>query len=391
MNNPVLIYDPVPFKGGSKKVIKTIIGQLPSDMEVWVLSNDGQSWSEEASDNVHVITLFSPQCLQNKTTGFLFFLKHVVYLFSLIVTLILGLIKTKKIIKIIGLSGPSVDFSLYLLNSMINIDIIQFIQGNIAPSKVAGFGLTKAKRVFYLPSTHDSMVQAIKCYRGNDFQKCNKKLEENKFTPFINGIDFSTIKVKEPSKANDKTSTNVTNNVSFLWAASLLRWKRIDLFIDAISELNSRYGNSHEYVANVCYIQPQTDAYLDAEQLAQFKQTNNIQWYRDPRDLNDIRSRSSVFISTSEHEPFGLSILEAMAAGLAIVIPADNAYWDQHLTDGVDCIKFIPNNSESLTKALTRLVDEPEFLLQIAEQAQCTAQQYDHISCYSFILKSLLN
>jgi hypothetical protein len=102
----VLIYDPVPYKGGSKKVMKSIIAELPSNIQVWVISNDNDSWCDVSNNNVHFVSLFSPQWLQSKTTGFFYFIKHFVYLFSLIA----NMIKLKRFTKIIGFSGPNVDF-----------------------------------------------------------------------------------------------------------------------------------------------------------------------------------------------------------------------------------------------------------------------------------------
>lgn len=370
MTNRVLIYDPVPFKGGSKKVMKTIIAELPSNIEVWVISNDIDSWCNKV-DNVNFLPLFSPRSLQNKTTGIFYFIKHFIYLFSLII----NMMKLKRFSKIIGFSGPCVDFSLYILTAIINIDIIQLIQGDIANSKVAGFGLIRAKQVFYLPSTYASISHVFQSHYPNE------KMTKNKFIPFINGINCSTIKPKQSSNKN-------SDKIGFLWAASLLKWKRVEVFIAAMTKLNSTAKDIDKYFSSVCYIEPQTDAYVD---VANLDKVDNIHWYADPKNLNDIRAKSSIFISTSKDEPFGLSILESMAAGLAIVIPADNAYWDQHLTDGVDCIKYDPNSSDSLVQALSLLLEKPTFLLQIAKQAQRSAQQYCHLRCYSQILKCIPN
>lgn len=364
----VLIYDPVPFKGGSKKVMKTIVAELPNNVDVWVLSNDHESWCD---CNVHFIQLFSPHFLQNKTTGMFYFLKHFIYLFSLIATMM----KLKKFHKIIGFSGPCVDFALYLLRELIYIETIQLIQGNIANSKVAGFGLTRANQVFYLPSTRDSILQVLKSHSSDHY------MTKKKFIPFINGIDCSTITAK-------KTSDKNKDKIGFLWAASLLKWKRVELFLAAITKLNSTDENVDKYFASVCYIEPQTEAYLD---VASLDKVENIHWYADPENLNDIRASSSIFISTSENEPFGLSILESMAAGLAIVIPADNAYWDEHLTDGYNCVKYEANNMESLAQALTRLVNDPSFLFKIAQQAKYSSQQYCNFHCYTQIIKCILN
>jgi len=368
----VLIYDPVPYKGGSKKVMKNIIAELPSNIEVWVISNDKDSWCDVSINNsVHFVPLLSPRWLQSKTTGIFYFIKHFVYLFSLIA----NMIKLKRFTKIIGFSGPNVDFSLYLLTELITMDIIQLIQGDIAKSKISGFGLSRAKQVFYLPSTHESILYALKSYRNNFPKNSSNSIVSKKFKPFVNGINCSTIKVKTNNK-----------KIGFIWAASLLRWKRVELFIAAMTKLNSNAKERDNYFASVCYIEPTTDAYLD---LNSFTKVDNIHWYSDPKNLNDIRANSSVFISTSENEPFGLSILESMAAGLAIVIPADNAYWDQHLTDGVNCLKYAPNNMESLTKVLTRLVEDPTLLLKISQKAKHSSQKYCNLRCYSQILKCI--
>jgi glycosyltransferase involved in cell wall biosynthesis len=360
----ILIYDPIPFKGGSKEVMKTILTALPSDLEVWIVSNDEVSWD---ASNVNFVRLFSPSFLLNQTNGIGYFLKHLLFLFSLL----LILCKLKRFTKIIGISGPCVDFSLYLLTELITIDVIQLVQGNIAKSRIANFGLIRAKQIFYLPSTRDSILNSL------NTQCKHKRVLNEKFSPFINGIDCSTIK----KKVNN-------DNVGFLWAASLTRWKKVELFINAMNKLNSMHLSKDNYYASVCYIKPQNDTYID---IASLDKIDNVHWFNDPLNLNDIRANSSVFISTSEHEPFGLSILESMAAGLAIVIPADNAYWDQHLIDGWDCIKYSPNNTLSLVNALNRLINNPALLLKISKQAQLCARDYCHLRCYAHILKVIPN
>lgn len=362
----VLIYDPVPFKNGSKTVMKTIVAELPSSIDVWVISNDENSWRDS---NVHFVQLFSPPFLQNKTTGILYFIKHFIYLFSLIS----NMMKLKRFRKIIGFSGPCVDLSLYLLNELVHIEIIQLIQSGIINSRITDFGLKRANQVFCLPSTYHSILQALKP-QNNDNYTTNKKV-----TPFLNGITNSTSKPKE---SNDK--------IGFISAASLLRWKHLELFIEAVNKLNNTYEithtNANKYSARVCYIQPQSDAYLNINIL---NKVNNIYKDMNPKNLNSISANSSIFISSSKGKPFGLSILESMAAGLAIVIPADNAYWDQHLTDGYDCVKYAPNNMESLSQALTRLANDPTLLSKISQQAELSAQQYYNLQCYSQILKCI--
>lgn len=360
----VLIYDPVPCNDGSKTVMKTIVAELPSSLDVWVISNDEESW---CNSNVHFVKLFSPHFLLNKTSGILYFIKHFIYLFSLIS----NMMKLKRFRKIIGFSGPCADFSLYLLSELVHIEIIQLIQYDNNNSRITDFGLKRASQVFYLPSTYHSMLPILKS-QNNDNDMAN-----NNPMPLVN--DFNG-PISKRQKSN--------NQIGFLWAASLLSWKRVEYFINALARQNNTYENTDKYFANLCYIEPQSDDYLNIDTLDKFY--NNL-LYSKAKKINDIRANSSIFTSTSKDEAFGLSILESMAAGLAIVIPADSAYWDQHLTDGYDCVKYTQNDMESLSQALTRLVNEPTLLLKISQQAKLSAQQYCNLHCYSQILKCIPN
>lgn len=364
----VLIYDPVPFKNRSKTVMKTIVAELPSSIDVWVISNDEKSW---CNSNVHFVQLFSPPFLQNKTTGILYSIKHFIYLFSLIS----NMMKMKRFRKVIGFSGPSVDLSLYLLSELVHIEIIQLIQSGIANSRITDFSLKRASQIFYLPSTYHSISQVLTS-QNNDNYTANKKR-----IPVVNGVNCSTNNLKE---SND--------NFGFLTAASLLSWKHLELFVDTISKLHNTpekiYKNTVKNSASVCYIQPQSDSYLNINIP---NKVNNVHREIQPKSLNNLSVNSSIFISSSKDKPFGRSILESMAAGLTIIIPADNAYWDQHLTDGYDCVKYSPNNRESLSQALTRLVDNPTLLLKISQQAKLSAHQYYNLHCYSQILKCIPN
>ena len=97
-----------------------------------------------------------------------------------------------------------------------------------------------------------------------------------------------------------------------------------------------------------------------------------------------------IFVSTSMNEPFGLSILEAMAAGLCVVLPADGAWWDQHLIDGVDCIKYQPNDPDDLARALMELNTRPDLVTRLGGNARLHAiSQYNAMDTYQGVIKQI--
>ncbi len=365
MNKRILIYDPVPYKGGSKTVAQSILSELSEPIDVWVLTNNIDNWQQ---NNLKKRKLLSHCFFYDKTSGLFFYLKHLMYMMSL-----LSLIcRAGRFEKVIGISGPTVDFALYLVNLFIPLHIIQLVQGSVPNSNVAGFGLSRAMYVFYLPSALESIQRALLSYQGY----C--QMTGGKYSAFINGIDEKKIK-----------KYNHSHQVELLWAASLLKWKGLDLFIKAVDLLNlNNCSIQQKFSANICYIKPKSvaESYLLPCNLAE-----NIKCFDDPDNLNDIRADSSIFVSTSDKEPFGLSILESMVAGLVVVIPSDQAYWDQQLIDGHNCLKYEANSVDSLVVVLMSLIRDSKLRNELSINAQITAKQYSSLSCYLPIRRKIVN
>ncbi len=139
-----------------------------------------------------------------------------------------------------------------------------------------------------------------------------------------------------------------------------------------------------DYPTQVCYIRPKNKA-LPASDAPQ--KVEHFSWHEIPDNLDEIRQSTNVFVSTSHNEPFGLSILEAMAAGMCVIIPRDNAYWDQVLEHNVNCIKYDSSDVNSLTNALLYATSDLALIQQVGKAAQLIAQDYqaqlayDDIAC----------
>jgi glycosyltransferase involved in cell wall biosynthesis len=80
----------------------------------------------------------------------------------------------------------------------------------------------------------------------------------------------------------------------------------------------------------------------------------------DRSDLGQILSAADLVVHTSVlPEPFGLVVVEAMAAGTVVLGPAEGAM-PELVRDGIDGRLFAPRDVSSMVIALTGLLDDPE-------------------------------
>lgn len=89
-------------------------------------------------------------------------------------------------------------------------------------------------------------------------------------------------------------------------------------------------------------------------------------------DMPAQLSSLTLFVSAARSEPFGLAIVEAMAAALPIVATASEGALEI-LEDGFSG-KFVPSdNPEALAEAINKLLDDPDERLRLGNNARLAA------------------
>lgn len=94
-------------------------------------------------------------------------------------------------------------------------------------------------------------------------------------------------------------------------------------------------------------------------------------------DIGAELEKASIFVLSSRHEGFPMTILEAMAKGLAIVSFNSPHGPKEMITDEVDGLLVTPRTDTNLAAALIRVIEDEELRRRLAEHALRTAATYD--------------
>jgi len=340
----LVLVDPIPFRGGSKvateAMLEALSDRMPA-MEHHVLTADHGSWPACRHHNLRV-----PALLRGRESGIGYLLKQ-----GWQTLMILWLIwRLGEVRGLLAASGPGVDLCCYWAARFAGIPVVQLIHGPVGGSRLSARALWRASQVFYLEAARPSLL-ALMAHLGQQDIPVH-------WQPFINGL----------READWPTATS--GGTGILWAASLLKWKGLETMLAAHQQLAEP-----RVPLTVCYLQPRNILQPCSEPRPDLPDTR---WHENPGNLDEIRTDSGIFVSTSHQEPFGLSILEAMAAGLCVVIPSDGAWWDRHLVEGVHCFKYQPNDPDDLARVLSELSDAPEAAGEVGNASRLHAMTHYH-------------
>ena len=102
-----------------------------------------------------------------------------------------------------------------------------------------------------------------------------------------------------------------------------------------------------------------------------------INWLEFPSQtaLRGFYNSNAVFLLPSHFEGWGLTGIEAMACGAALVV-TDNGGSNDYAFDGKNAIVAQPKAPEELAAAIAQLFDNPELRCKMAHAGRDTAQQF---------------
>ncbi|MFT5879944.1 MAG: glycosyltransferase involved in cell wall biosynthesis [Moritella sp.] len=356
----LIVIDPTAFSSGSKVATENILRLLDTEQtRITILTADAHSWRLLRCKRIR---LYQPRWLASKDQGITYFLRHI----CIALNVLFLRFRFGRFDIALGASGSGVDLALYLLKPVLGIKIIQLIHGPVAQSNTIARSLMQADEVHYLKSCRDSLVAML-----SRLTDTPQNIMSSHFHIMQNGLSLHAW----PSPCQ-------TLYPAIFWAASRLKWKELETLLAALNKIAPECRPA----THICYIKPQhTQLDLNPAPIV----LERVHWYENPINIDQIRASTNIFISTSSNEPFGLSILEAMAAGLCILIPSDGAYWDRTLNDNIDCVKYQAGDADDLAQRLLMLSKNMKRVTDLGGRAAKIALNYRAQEQYANLKKSL--
>ena len=155
----------------------------------------------------------------------------------------------------------------------------------------------------------------------------------------------------------------------------LQHWKGIHVLIEAMPEILRASPAAHCVVVGGDHaFEPEYPAYL-REQICALGLEDKVTMAGFQSNVPEWMQAMDVIVHASNHEPFGIVVIEAMALGKPVV--AGNAAGPTEIiTDGVDGLLSPYGDAPALAQAVLRYLSDPEFAHQIGTAARQRALEF---------------
>ena len=155
----------------------------------------------------------------------------------------------------------------------------------------------------------------------------------------------------------------------------LQRWKGMHVLVEAMPQVLARHPDAHCVIVGGDHaFEPDYPAFLKAR-IAALGLEDRVILAGLQRNVPEWMQAMDVIVHASDHEPFGIVIVEAMALGKP-VIAGDAAGPTEIITDGVHGLLTPYGDAPALGCAVLRLLDQPDFARQLGLATRQRAQDF---------------
>lgn len=193
----------------------------------------------------------------------------------------------------------------------------------------------------------------------------NKKLYAS-----FSKVNDNVVVINNAIIISDKMSDLATNNIVFV--GKLREEKRVDDLIDVISLVNK------EIDVNL-FIIGEGSKRSELETMMKNRELKNIHFLgsMNKENIEKVFLNSSLFVTCSERETFGLSILEAMSYGLPVVAFSDASTLKQIILDDINGYLIDNRDKVAMKNKIVELMNSRDIRQSFGNCAKENVLEYD--------------
>ncbi|MEG3069665.1 MAG: glycosyltransferase family 4 protein [Candidatus Syntrophopropionicum ammoniitolerans] len=189
------------------------------------------------------------------------------------------------------------------------------------------------------------------------------QLPQDKVAIIPNGVNVANFQARS-DKASRSFYAAPDEKIIF-YVGRLVKEKGVQILLDAAPEILANHPQTKFVIAGKG---PYLDTLKQQAELLGIANRVYFTGYINDDVRNSLYSWSDVAVFPSLYEPFGIVVLEAMAAGTPVVV-SDCGGISETVRQGIDGLKVRTGNSHSLARNILTLLKKPELGEKLKENA----------------------
>ena len=253
-------------------------------------------------------------------------------------------------------NGPTANLATHLAGRALGLPVAQYVRGPFPPTGLAGKVLRGAAAIFTVGNECSRDVAATGAVR-------------------VEQVEEGLAPDRWPASRSPVSR-------DWLWNSALVDWKGLPLLLEAYRAVGE--GAPALQACYAAHPAGHPDAVSPPAEMPR-----GVRLRRSPVDLDQIRARCLVYVHTAlRPEPFGRSLLEAMAAGLCPIVP-DAGTPGRLVRHEENGLVYPAGSVEGLTAALRRAAADPELCRRLGSRSALDARDYRSDRVFQPILAGL--
>ena len=244
------------------------------------------------------------------------------------------------------------------------------------PSAWYQLGISLNKNVFDQISTRLPTAGILTCSQaGADAQAAIKPKRPMRVVyPGVELERFDIDKLPTPAEAKRRLGLPLEGPIIGI-VGRLQHWKGMHVLVEALPQILRAHPNAHcVLVGGDHALEPDYPAFLRT-QIDRLALADKVTLTGLQANVPEWMQAMDVIVHASDHEPFGIVVIEAMALGKPVVA-GNTAGPTEVITDGVHGLLTPYGDAPALAGAVLRYLDDPEFARQTGAAARIRAQEF---------------